>query len=184
MTRTTALATALLLAAFPAAAQPILEGLVPETSHPATNLLSSEGVSAHYSGPVIGLPSLTDTRPSAAGDLAAPGFLIITEPTVRLNHLDFGAYEPYAPQRSREALKGISAARPTSPMTGDGINDVAVNVDGTLGHTELGTSYSTTSGPIDVRAKAGVVVPGVGEEVDAATFLRATDLRLDMKYKF
>lgn len=184
MTRTTALATMLLmLAAFPAAAQSPLENPAPEAADPTSFLTSDAGIGAHYSGPMIGFPHFTDTRPSAAGDLAGPGFLVIEEPTVRLNHLDFGAYEPYDAKRARQILKENQQARTVSPKASDGRNDIAVNVDGTLGYTSLGTSYVTKTGPVDVRAKAGFGLPGVGE-ADMSDFVRSTDVRVDMKYKF
>jgi hypothetical protein len=194
MTRTTALATMLLLAALPAAAQSFetgafevraFEGAGPEASTASTGLMASEGTAVFYSGPMIGLPSLTDTRPSSAGDLPGPAFFTITEPVVALNHLDFGAYEPYEPKRSREVLKDIANEKATNRAAHDGVNDVAVSVDGTPGRTKLGTSYTTTTGPVDWQARAGVVAPGVQAMSEATTEpLHSPDIKMGVKYKF
>lgn len=188
MTRTTALAALLMLAALPAAAQSETEASLPSAGAGAPPIwagrVANEDPAVFYSGPMIGLPSLTDTRPSSAGDLPAPGFFVITEPTVVLNHLDFGAYEPYEPRRSRAALES-SRGQVISPTAHNGIDDVAVDIIGTPGQTKLGTSYSTTTGPIDWHAKAGIAAPGlpeVGKAVEDP--LHSPDVKVGMKYKF
>lgn len=189
MTRTTALATMLMLAALPAAAQSETEGLPPAEGIGASSLwdgrISDETPAVFYSGPMIGLPSLTDTRPSSAGDLPAPGFFILTEPTVTLNHLDFGAYEPYAPKIAREALKGIVDDKSAGRAADGGPQGLAFAVHGTSAETRFATSYVTQTGPVDVRAKASVVVPGpLSPSRFTAAFVNAGNVLLAMSYKF
>lgn len=188
MTRTTVFAALLMLAALPAAAQSETEALALSREAGTPSLWDGRMVDADptvfYSGPMIGLPSLTDTRPSSAGDLPAPGFLVITEPTVALNHLDFGAYEPYAPAIARQALKGIADEAAATPA-GSGLQGIALSVDGTSTQTRLATSYAAQSGPVDVKAKAGLVVPAVLPSSRSTTaFIRSGNVQLAMTYKF
>lgn len=188
MTRTTAFAALLMLAALPAAAQSETAASKPSAISDTGGLWDGRPIdgdpTVFYSGPMIGLPSLTDIRPSTAGDLPAPGFFVIAEPTVVLNHLDFGGYEPYDPGRSRAALPDANG--PTGSATAyNGIDDIAIDIVGTPGQTNFGTSYSTKAGLIDWHAKAGIEAPGLSAmSRSEADLLRSPDVKLGMKYKF
>ena len=184
MIRTTAIAAFLALAAIPAAAQSMWGASV-TTPAAETAATAPEGTEVTFRGPETGLPALALTGPATAGTLASGPLAAEVPPAAPpLNHLDFGAYEPYDPKTSREVLKDIARSRTTSPKASDGINDVSINIAGTAGETTIGTSYATTTGPVNVQAKASVVVPGVASRPASSAFVQAPAARVGVNYKF
>jgi hypothetical protein len=166
MLRSTAWAIALFLAVSPAAAE------------------TSQGVQVAYAWVVTGLPGFTVSRPSdPTGNVAPKRPITLDLPTpVPLTYLDFGAYEPYAPQLTER----INQRPDMRSLAGGGdLNDPKLWLSGNEWRTVVGTSIVHTQGPTAVRARAGIIIPGIptmGEPTPL--FLRASDLKLDVRYKF
>jgi len=166
---TTILAILLLLVATPALAQTTQE--------------ASDGFSVDWAKPTLhgvsaaGLPPVRDAiRPRLVLNLPAPK-------PVQLSHLDFGAYEPFGqalttPIDKRPEMRSLSG--------GGGLDDPKLWVNGNEYRTTIGTSVVHTVGPTAVRARAGAVVPGMPNVGDRAhkVFLRASDVKVDVRYKF
>ena len=163
---TTTLAILLLLVASPCLAQTTKEAPPPE------------GISVAYAW-VTGLPGLTVGTSPVTHDIAMRPKLAFDLPTpkpVPLSHLDFGAYEPYAPSLARRVL----------PNTPNDTDPFQLTLNGNPGRTTIGTKVQgSVANNVAVRAKATASVPGVAALGDrAAKWRPAPDLKVDVRYKF
>jgi len=147
-----------------------------------------ETVRVDYSWRVPGLPGMVPNI-GQGNELVegGPRLKLDQGPPVPLSHLDFGGYEPYIPQLAREALREAARARLQNPLADNGIDDVALTVTGTPNRTVASAIYSTPAAGGQVTARAGVIVPSlqnIGDRAVQKNFLRAKDLKVDVKYKF
>lgn len=177
-------AAAFLVAASPAAAQ---SKKVTATPAPQAG---SEPVRVNYSWVVTGLPGMVPNI-GQGNELVegGPRLKLNQGPPVPLSHLDFGAYEPFVPQLAREALRETARARlqNQNPQAENGVDDVALTVTGTPNRTVASVNYTTPVAGGQLNARAGVIVPAlqvIGDPALQKNFVRARDLKVDIRYKF
>jgi hypothetical protein len=154
---TTILAILLLLVASPTLAQTATE--------------ASEGFSVGWAKPtmhgvsIVGMPM---------HDASFRPRLVLNRPVappVPLTHMDFGAYEPYAPSLARRVL----------PNTPNDTDPFQLTLNGTKATTSVGTKVQAqVDRNVVVRAKATTVVPTTA----GAKWRPTPDLKVDVRYRF
>lgn len=185
-----ALSAALLVVAAPAMAQQnngnSSRKVTVSSSAPQPRI--EQPVKVSYSWMVTGLPGMVPNIGQGNELLeGGPRLKLDQGPPVPVSHYDFGAYEPFIPQLAREALREADRNRGVNPRAGNGVHDVDVTLTGNPNRTVASVIYSTPAVGGQVTARAGVIVPAlqvIGDPALQKNFVRAKDLKVDVKYQF